>query len=164
MSKVHFRFVAETDRPTLDKWIAMDADHAGKITADFFLACAKPSFPIAVEDKEGIVMFLRFDPEPETKTTRVHIQFEEDAEYRTGKTLFRGFPVVARKLWETGCRRLVFDTINPKLSAFCQRLWGFKQVEGTQDWELELRDISEFGDGQAEGIPESSVGENVNAE
>src|SRR5271157_1219879 len=135
---VHFRKLVPEDRELLDLMIDKDADHKGKIASDFFLAAPEQSIVLAVEDKAGTAMFLRFDLEPETKTARTHIQFREDEEHRTGKALYKGFPWAAKLLYGIGVRRMIFDTINPRLASFCERLWGFKRIEGSDDYELFL--------------------------
>lgn len=129
-----FRKVEERDLPLIERMIEADADHIGKMHADFF----NNTRSICVEDKEGPAMFLRFDPEPEKATVRCHIQFHEDQEYRTCRVLMRGFPHVARGLYQSGASRMVFETVNPKLSDFWERAYGFKRVKDTNDWELYL--------------------------
>jgi hypothetical protein len=129
---VSFRRLTENDKPLIDQWIAADADHCAKgMTSEFF----SRFFSLAVEDKEGSVLFLALEPKP--PAIIVHIQFGV-SKGRTAKALLAGFPTVRDQCKQCGAKEMIFDTLNPALARFCEKAWGFARVDQTENWRLPL--------------------------
>jgi len=131
-----FRPLHDSDHSILNQWIALDPDHSAKgMTSEFFFRPGGLSF--AIEDSKGPTMFLRLEPELPI-SARIHIQFLADNESRTARSLHKAFPTVRGQIEKAGLKRMVFESISPKLSEFCKRCFGFTEVPGTTDFELFL--------------------------
>lgn len=119
----------------IQEWIDKDEDHSAKgMKSSFFAEPDKVSF--CITDSLGPVMFVKLDPEP--PAVRVHIQFPPTGSGRIAKALALNFGDVRRELARLGATKLIFDSVSPRLTRFCERLWGFKRVGTTNDWELDL--------------------------
>lgn len=119
----------------IQKWIDLDEDHSAKgMKANFFAQPDKVSF--CISDSSGPVMFVRLDTE--YPAIRVHIQFGPVGTSRISKALVREFGAVRDQLIRLGAKKLIFDSVSPRLIRFCERLWGFKRIGETNDWELNL--------------------------
>lgn len=135
-----FRKVRAEDFPQIDYWISLDSDHIKKgMTHEFFTV----NVCFVVEDELGPVMYIRLDPELPI-SMRVHIQFEAGNESRTARAFIKGFPKVQEEIYKTGARRMVFDSVSPKLTAFCERMFGYTRVGETDDYELMLGETCEM--------------------
>jgi len=144
---LNIRRLTEDDKPILKSMIAWDMDHTAKaLQPEFFYA---HGLCLCFEDEDGPVFYVRLDCEtsvnhPITQspdTVRVHIQFDERIPLRTLRTLKQGFEVVKDRCRVAGARRMVFDSLSPHLRTFCRRRFGFRDVPGTADLELELEPI-----------------------
>lgn len=132
---ISFRRPVEQDRETIATWIMADAEHHEKgMTPDFFFK--EDSLAMVIGDLQGPGLYIRLDSEP-PDSVRLHIQFSENA-VKSGKTLLRAWPQFKERVQGAGVKRMVFETVNPSLSGFCIRCFGFKRVSGTNDYELEV--------------------------
>jgi hypothetical protein len=130
---IEFRVLAESDKELLKNWIAADPEHSAKgMTPDFFFN--PTSISMAIGDYSGPGIFVRVDPEAPS-SVRLHIQFS-DNEVRSGKAMLRGWPTFSQGIWNSGVKRMVFESKSPLLIGFCKRCFGFSKVEGTDDYEL----------------------------
>ena len=125
-----FRAATLEDAPLLDSWIAADPWHAGRITAEQWLApkgqngeLLKGFENLAAVDAAGTLLFLRCK-----NAMRIDIQFapgvEEKAAGRTARALFTGVPTMAALARERGYRELIFESRSERLIAFLKRM-GF---------------------------------------
>lgn len=130
---INFRVPDESDIPTIAGWIASDPEHSAKgMQPDFFFATDRLS--LVLGDDEGPGIYVRVDPEA-PESVRIHIQFSPN-EVRSAKTLLRAWPEFSRRIWESGVKRMVFESKSSLLTAFCKRAFHFEQVEGADDYEL----------------------------
>ena len=123
MSKA-LRLIRSSDRDQLAQWISTDHEHKDIFTADFWYEGGRVSF--AVEDKFGVVMYVKLTPEP--PAMRLYIQFCYESG-RVAKAMLKHFPEVRAMVKATGAESIVFDTKNPKLASFCIRAFGFEPVK-----------------------------------
>lgn len=115
------------------EWIGCDPEHREKrMSPDFFYEIGKQAVVLA--DSEGPGLFVRLDPEA-PDSVRLHIQFSPN-EVRSCKTMLRGWPDICQCIWNSGVTRMVFESTSPRLIAFCCRVFDFKHVKGSNDYEL----------------------------
>lgn len=129
------RMIRAGELPLIQEWIDKDPDHSAKgMKSSFFALPDHVAF--AVTDAKGPVMFVRLDPEP--PAMRLHIQFIPESPTRIARALALNFQEVREQIEKCGATKLIFDSISPRLTRFCERLWGFTRIKGTDDWELDL--------------------------
>jgi len=127
------RPVTEQDKPEIDEWISRDPDHSAKdMTSDYFDALES----FCIEDEDGPIMYVGIEwPQwPDRALARLHIQFNEGQQTRTGTALLRAFPIVKEVLRLLGCSQIIFESVSRPLIAFTKRRFGFRRVPGTDDY------------------------------
>lgn len=130
---ISFRVPDESDIPIISQWIANDQEHSELgMKPEFFFEADRIS--LVLGDDEGPGLFVRVDPEM-PDSVRIHIQFGLN-EVRSAKTLLRGWPEFCKMVWDSGVKRMVFQSHSRLLIAFCCRAFQFTRVEGTDDYEL----------------------------
>jgi hypothetical protein len=131
---IQFRLPEEGDRPIIEQWIALDPEHsANKMTSDFFFVDTTMS--LVIGDDRGPGIFVRVDPEA-PDSVRLHIQFGNN-EVRSMKMLLRAWVPFKQGVWNSGVRRMVFESHSKLLIGFCKRVFGFERVPGKDhDYEL----------------------------
>ena len=112
------RLLTPEDKPMIENWIADEPVHSSN-TFEWY---SEPGTSSVVSyDSEGNVLVAKFTP-----CMRVDIDFNPTASpFRIGKALADGLAQTAEQARNQGFREFVFDSLSPKLSAFCERL-GFK--------------------------------------
>ena len=139
---MEFRRINESDRPTITDWIAADPYHSVQgMDADFFFVPDK----LALALENGCPgLYLRIDEEDQG-TVRLHIQFGPDS-YTSGQTMLQGWPTFLEIIKSVGTiRRMVFESVSPRLILFCHKRFGFNRVAGTNDYELWLTKENDHG-------------------
>lgn len=131
------RNLQESDYPLIQAWIASDPEHATQnMRPEFFGASSTLS--LVFENDGHPSLFVRLDPYPD-HTVRLHIQFGP-SQVTSAKAMILGWPDFMQRVWTSGVQRMIFETHNPRLAAFCSRVFGFRRVAGTDDYEL-FKDI-----------------------
>ena len=127
--KVGWEFRAATleDAPLLDSWIAADPWHAGRITAEQWLApkgqngeLLKGFENLRAVDAAGTLLFLRCK-----NAMRIDIQFAPGVERRTAHALATGVPEMRKLARGRGYRELIFESRSERLIRFMRRM-GFE--------------------------------------
>lgn len=134
-SLIIYRVPVEQDRPLMKQWIDADADHSERgMEPDFFFS--NESMSLVLADKQGPGLFIRVDPEvPES--VRIHIQFSPNY-VKSAKMLLRGWDGFAQGVWNSGVKRMVFESKSSALVGFCTRIFNFKRVPESDDYELRV--------------------------
>lgn len=128
---INFRTPDENDIPTIAVWIASDPEHYG-MKPEFFFDSEKLS--LVLGDDQGPGLYVRCDPES-PDAVRLHIQFSPN-ELKSAKTMLRAWPEFSARIWESGVKRMVFESRSKLLIAFCRRTFGFKRIGWSDDYEL----------------------------
>jgi hypothetical protein len=132
---VVFRKPEEQDRDILATWILADSEHHEKgMTPDFFFS--EKSLAMVIGDLRGPGLYIRLDSEP-PESVRLHIQFSDNY-VRSGKTLLRAWPTFKARVEAAGVKRMVFESVSPRLAGFCKRCFGFARVGDSNDYELRV--------------------------
>ena len=130
---ITFRKPVEADKNIIATWIMADPDHREKgMSPEFFFK--EHTFAMVIGDLRGPGLYVRLDSEP-PDSVRLHIQFSENA-VKSGKTLLKAWPQFKERIQASGVHRIVFESHSDSLTGFCKRCFGFKQIEGTDDYEL----------------------------
>lgn len=130
---INFRIPDETDIPTIATWIASDPEHSAKgMGPEFFFQDCQLS--LVLGDDQGPGIYVRVDPEA-PDSVRIHIQFSPN-EVRSAKTLLRAWPEFSQRIWDSGVKRMVFESKSQLLAAFCKRAFHFRRVGTSDDYEL----------------------------
>lgn len=131
-----FRKPEESDRETLLTWIMADPEHHEKgVTPDFFFS--PDAVQMVIGDMYGPGLFVRIDSEP-PDSVRLHIQFSTD-QVKSAKSMLRAWPTFAERIAATKIvKRIVFESVTPRLIGFCCRAFGFRRVGESNDYELKL--------------------------
>jgi hypothetical protein len=130
---IQFRKPHEQDIPIISEWIEADPEHSSKgMRPDFFFT--NQAVSIAVLENGDPGLFMRIDPEAPT-SVRVHMQFSPNSRL-TAKVMLKGWPTVSQKIWQSGISRIVFESKSEPLIFFCQRAFGFKNILGSDEYEL----------------------------
>lgn len=130
-----YRIPVVEDRPLLEQWIIADPDHSGiGMKPDFFFSGGSLSLVLA--DQHGPGLFIRVDPEA-PESVRLHIQFSPNY-VKSAKMLLRGWKEFAQGVWNSGVKRMVFESQSLTLTGFCTRVFGFKRVPDSSDYELRM--------------------------
>jgi hypothetical protein len=132
---ITFRKPVEADKPIIANWILSDSEHSEKgMTPEFFFQ--EHTIGMVIGDLSGPGLYIRMDSEPPS-SVRLHIQFS-DNEVRSGKTLLKAWPEFRTRVAAAGVKRIVFESVSPRLIGFCKRCFGFTKAQG-DDYELILR-------------------------
>lgn len=123
-----------SDYPLLADWISMDATHYGEFLPEFWYE--RDRISLVVEDENIPTMIVKLAPEPQT-SMRMFIQFSPDQK-RVAKAMLRNFDEVKSLIAKTGAQKIVFDTLNPDLAAFCQHAFKFVPAEQENNYQLYL--------------------------
>lgn len=127
------RLVKHTDREHLASLIEADPEHRGVLISEWWYERGRVSF--VIEDAHGAVLYVKLVPEP--PAMRLYIQFCDDPS-RVSKAMLKHFGEVKQMVKNTSAERIVFDTRNPKLAAFCSKAFGFERVGKSDDYDLHL--------------------------
>lgn len=125
---IRFRPAIVDDVPQILSWISADLDHAGKMSAEWWLAGSILS--CCAEDAAGSVMYLRIDRE--LSKARMHIQFaphREVSKIRVAGAFIEGLPRMAQTMKDMGFGSLVFESVSPSLIGFMGKM-GFSPAGG----------------------------------
>lgn len=121
------RLATEADRDHCAAWIEADADHRGKVTADFFIKPEKDIEKFVLENKFGEPAFYF----RQMRALRLDIQFgpAETAGDRekNREDLRHGFEWLMQMCQEFGIRQLIFKSEDAKLIHFCENRFGFQK-------------------------------------
>jgi hypothetical protein len=113
------RNLTPEDRPQIESWIAAEPEHSNNTFEWYSESGAKT---VVYEDADGQVLVAKFTP-----CLRVDIDFNPDAgPSRIGKAIADGLKQTAEQARNQGFKEFVFESLSPKLSAFCERL-GYKK-------------------------------------
>lgn len=133
-----YRVPVEQDKPIINQWIEADDDHTERgVKPDFFFSDEAMSLVLA--DSQGPGLFIRIDPEA-PESVRIHIQFSPN-QVKSAKMLLRGWDGFAHGVWNSGVKRMVFDSTSPLLIGFCTRMFGFNRVPESDDYELKVEGV-----------------------
>ena len=128
------------DAAQIAEWIAADPDHRDKpVAEDFFMTGAPGSFLVfKVTDTEGIVFYVRFDPDTDKKV-RMHTQFSPGnvSKKRVVMAILGTLPKVIERL-KIDFSGIVYESVSPTLIAWMSLNFRFKRVEGTSDYALQF--------------------------
>lgn len=125
-SKYQLRPATEEDRELCERWIEADADHRGRVKADFFIKPEPGVETFVLEDADGQVFFFRM-----MRALRIDIQFgpatsPEDRE-RTRIALMNGFDWLKDSCRNAVIRQVMFESNVAPLVRFCEKRFGFQQ-------------------------------------
>lgn len=121
------------DLPTIESWLKADPWHSGETrnSPAALLSGSGALLCFQVQDDKGTVFFIRLDKEGDL--VRVAAQFgpeEVVSKRRVILGLAKAFLPAAKKFaQDRGYKGLVFESVNPKLIAFMDKL-NFKPAEG----------------------------------
>ena len=123
--------------PMIQEWIAADEWHQNQ-PADFWLTGNECFVAFRLEDREGIVFFVRFDTEG--KYLRLHTQFgpvDQVSQRRVAAAITNAmekFIPVAKEREFVG---IVYESTSPGLILFMHKM-GFAKIEATNDYRLDF--------------------------
>jgi hypothetical protein len=112
------------DGRLLEAWIAAEPDHAGRTTAEAWLAPHAGVQNLLAADPEGPIVFARL-----SNAMRVDLQIAPHVEERAAAALRTGLPWLAGMLRLQGYREIIGQTGGRALAAFLLRM-HFKRSEG----------------------------------
>lgn len=111
---------ATDDRALLEEWIARDTDHAGRTTAEAWLAETPGVQNLLVSDRWSPVLFVRL-----SNAMRIDMEFAPAvSRSRLAYTLATGVPWLAGKLRDQAYRELIYESRAPRLVSFFEGM-GF---------------------------------------
>ena len=114
------------DIEQIERWIAWDDDHRGKVTGKWWLEGNVLS--CCAEDRGGPVMYLRIDRESDR--VRMHIQFapaNEVSKIRVAGAFIDGLPRMKFQMKKMGFREIVFESCSKPLVRFMEK-FGFRAI------------------------------------
>lgn len=117
----YLRPLIAPDAALLREWIAGEPDHAGRCTAEAWMAEQKGVQNMLAVDKEGPLLFLRC-----SNVLRFDLQIGPDRELRAAMALKTGLPEFAANVRRQGYRELIGETSGPHLIRLLRRL-GFHE-------------------------------------
>lgn len=121
---LNYREPTEADLPRLEKDIANDPYHQGLDPKYWLTQIPGGTKSIAVEDKDGVVFFLRLE-----NVMRAYIQFSKDVDpARTGEAVKECLAFVSAFGKKKGYTEIIFDSVSRVLIRFFKRL-GFQEVK-----------------------------------
>lgn len=109
------RKLNENDPFLIEKWIAMDPDHAGKSDVKFWLPQDRTNC-FVVEDEVGAIFYVRAE-----NLLRLHVQFAPQTESaRTKKTLDE-FAMHVKEAAKTTYRQIIFESTFAPLIRYLEK-------------------------------------------
>jgi hypothetical protein len=112
------RKLSEEDVPRLTEWMQADPYHR-EINPDIFFE--QYTETLVFEDEHGPILFVNL-----ARTLRAFVQFAPDQEARSRAALPEAFHFVKKKARDAFFRELIFESISPRVIAFCKKRLGFK--------------------------------------
>lgn len=117
---MNIRQLNENDKFLLEKWIALDNDHAGKTNVDFWLP-QKHTASFATEDDMGAVFYVRGET-----CMRLHIQFPPETEKRRIiKVLLKFIPWIEEQARQKGYKQIIWESTSDSLIEFTKH-FGYR--------------------------------------
>lgn len=113
------RALRESDRAQLAEWMAADEYHKNSSPDLFFDVDTET---IVFEDGNGPVLYVNL-----SRVLRAFVQFAPNGEERTRVALPEAFAFVKERARKSFFRELIFESVSPKLIAFCRKRLGFKK-------------------------------------
>lgn len=111
----------EEHRALLAAWIAAEPDHAGRTTAEAWLAKAKGVQNLLCVDRQGPLLFLRC-----SNVMRFDLQIAPNSELRAARAVMTGIPWLANEFRDQGYRELIGETRGQNLIRLLHRI-GFRE-------------------------------------
>lgn len=118
------RKTSPQDAAQIAAWVAADPDHAGRVSANFFLPSENPSdtkaFFYTIEDALGPVFYVRGE-----NVLRLHVQFAPNQKRRTPPALDEFISSISEGAKKLGYKQIIYDSVFQPLIQFLERR-GFK--------------------------------------
>lgn len=130
------RRLTHADFVPLAELLAFDPAHKDILTPDFWFQ--KKQFSCALCDEKGVVVYMRLGAEP--PAMRIWMQFIPD-QRRVARAMLKDWAEVRSLIVKAGATEMVFDTVNPKLAAFCCKAYGFRRDGQSNDYRLLLQEL-----------------------
>ena len=121
-----YRKTQESDRKTLEEWVARDKEHCSTSTAEVWLPQEHADCYLVSDDKAEPLFFFRV-----SKSMRIDIQFPSEADRRMPKALDEFTRDMKRSAKQSGFKELIFDSVFPRLIKFVSKR-GFKPSPNEQ--------------------------------
>jgi hypothetical protein len=133
----------DADLTLIESWCKQDIDSTHHNLDPHFFLTGQGFLTLKVVDDIGPVFFARFDEcrERLVNGLRFHTQFapvSEVSKKRVSAAIDQTLMAFIEKVKADGINFLMFETVFPELAAFMQLTFGFRQVEGTNDYILNL--------------------------
>lgn len=135
---LQYRESNEQDLEQIRSCVAEDSSKTNT-TPEFFLPARDENgknIPgikcIAVEDKHGVVFYLRLE-----QVMRVHVAFvPKNDYYRIREALKEAFIFIGSGAKKIGYHEMIFDSVSKLLVRFCQKFLGFSDQPNTLSTKL----------------------------
>lgn len=114
-----YRAVIQADRPLIEKWIAEDPYHAGKMTADSIINPPRGMLSFVACDEQGPIIFTRV-----SSAVRIGAQFGNDRK-RTAAAIPEYFEYLRACARDCQMSELIFESDSEPLIKFCTVKLGF---------------------------------------
>ena len=132
------RMPEESDRTTLEQWIARNPTDDNRRTATFFMGQQMderenaPPIMCVLEDAEGIVFFTRIDRIQSAALINIQSgpDISNNSRMRNIIALLEGLIYLEEILVRDGFEEWIFQSTCPAVSAFAKRRMGFVESQG----------------------------------